>query len=396
MKILQQALLASYSSYSFLVKFAFTDPEPAELMSLPFKNCYNLTDRESTALGLAGGITAAVCAVISFTALVILALVNCYHHRVCETVIKRLVVGLIASSVLIQLVLALELVHYFQPEQVNFCKADGFFTTYFAGVQLLFALAISLVLFLTVCGATTSWKCHYKSATFTCCGWKINKLETLLFVSVFCFPLLFDWIPFTTDSYGPSGPFCYIHWLENNCSIHEAGFLQMILLWEAPFVSLGPLILGLFIISLCLLGYVIRNSKAKKLNKVISDSIFSLALLLALYLFLIAVYFYPWKTRQFAYWMVAAISTPISSFLLGLDLLVAIHFPLSSMITCCGCNCHGHTHSDTESDQATIRASTVIHKPSYTTWNPPHSTNTDSQAVPLGSDEQPQEYGSMA
>ena len=141
------------------------------------------------------------------------------------------------------------------------------------------------MLFLTVCEATTSWKCYYKDTIFTCRGWKINKLETVLFVSVFCFLLLFDWIPFTTDSYGSSGPWCFIHRLESNCSIHEAGFLQVILLWEAPFVSLGLLALGLFIISLCLLAYVIKNSKAKNLNKMgISDSIFSLALMLALYL----------------------------------------------------------------------------------------------------------------
>ena len=138
-----------------------------------------------------------------------------------------------------QLVLALDLIHYFQPEQENFCKADGFFYLYIGGVQLVFALVIGLVLFFALCEAATSWKCQYKDTTFTHCGWKINKLETIVFISVFCFPLFFDWIPFTTDSYGPSGPFCYIQWLESNCSIHEAAFLQVILLWEAPFVSLG-------------------------------------------------------------------------------------------------------------------------------------------------------------
>ena len=374
------------------------DPESAEsVMSIPFKYCSNLSEGEVTAIALARGITGAVCGVISFTALVILALVNCYHHRVCETAVKRLVIGNLASSVPFQLVLVLHLIHYFQPEQENFCKADGFFYLYFGGVQLLFALVISLVLFLTVCEATTSWKCYYKDTTFTCCGWKINKLETLLFVSVFCLPLLCDWIPFTTDSYGSSGPWCFIHRLENNCSIHETGFLQVILLWEAPFVSLGLLALGLFIISLCLLGYVIKISKAKNLNKMgISDSIFALALMLALYLLIVVLYIYPSESHQFFYWMLAALSTPIMSFLIGLALLVAIHFPLSSMITCFGCNCHGHTHAT--SDQATVRVGSdwsLLHQPSHTTWNPPHSTDTDSQAVPLASDEQLQEYGSI-
>ena len=245
------------------------DSESAELMFIPFQNCYNLTDGEVTTIALAGGITAAVCGVASFTALVILALVNCYHHRVCETVVKRLVVGYLASNVPFQFVLALGLIHNFQPQQENFCKADGFFYEYFAGVLLLFVLVINLVLFLTVCGATTSWKCRY-DATFTmpCCSLKINKLETVLFISVFCFPLVIDWIPFTTDSYGPFGTWCWIRTLENNCSIHDPGLIEMMVIMAAPLGFVGLLALELFIVSLCLLGYAIKNAKAKKLNKI--------------------------------------------------------------------------------------------------------------------------------
>ena len=369
------------------------DPESAELMSIPYKTCSNLTDGEVTTIALAGGITATVCAVASFTVLVILALVNCYHHRVCETVVKRLVVGNLASSVPFQFVGALNLIYNFQPEQENFCKAVGFLYMYYAGVLNLFMLVITLVLFLTVCGATTSWKCRY-DATFTmpCCSWKINKLETVLFISVFCLPLLFDWIPFTTDSYGPNGPMCLIRRLENNCSIHNAGLIEMVL------VSLGSPVglpaLGLFIVSLCLLGYAIKNAKAKKLNKMgITDSILFLAIILIASLLATAIlYCSQWKTPEpFLSWMFTAIFTPIVGFLVGLALLVVIHFPFSSVITCLCCNCHRHTHA--ESDQATIRASSQIQQPSYTTWNPPHSTNTESL---LASDEQLQEYGSMA
>ena len=371
-------------------------------MSIPFKYCSNLTDGEITTIALAGGITAAVCGVASFTVLVLLALVNCSHHRVCETVVKRLVVGFIASSVPFQLVTALHLIHYFHPEQENFCKADGFFHLYLAVVQLVFALVISLVLFLKVCGVTTSWKCHHKDATFTCCGWKINKLEILLFVSVFCLPLLFDWIPFTTDSYGPFGPSCWIRRLENNCSIHKAGIFETILLWDVPSLSVGLLALGLFIISLCLLGYAIKNANAKMVKKMgITNSIFSLALVFTLYLLRAALLFNPSESSQFAFWMLIAIFTPIFSFLVALALLVVIHFPLSSMFTCLCCNCHGRTHTNLapdKSDEAAVHASSdwsVINQPSHTTWKPPHSTNPDSQVTPLASEKQLHEYGSM-
>ena len=211
---------------------------------------------------------------------------------------------------------------------------------------------------------------------------------------MFCFPLLFDWIPFTTDSYGPYGPMCYIRRLENNCSIHKVGQVELVL------VNLGSvalLALGLFIVSLCLLCYAIKNAKAKKLNKMgITDSILFLAIILIVSLLSIAIlYCSQWKTPElFLSWMFTAIFTPIVSLLIGLALLVVIHFPLSSVITCLCCNCHRHTHA--EYDQATIRASSQIQQPSYTTWHSPHSTNTDSQAALLASDEQLSEYGSMA
>ena len=88
------------------------DPGSAELTSFPFEHCYNLTESYRTAIALARGITSAVCGVTSFMLLVILF--GGYRHRVCGTVIKRLVVVLIAINVPYQLVLALHLVHYFR------------------------------------------------------------------------------------------------------------------------------------------------------------------------------------------------------------------------------------------------------------------------------------------
>ena len=363
------------------------DPESAELVSFPFKHCYNLTDSDMTAIALARGITSAVCGATSFVTLCIL--LDCYCHRVCGTVIKRLIVGLIAVNVPYQLVLALPLIHYFLPEQENFCKADGFFNQYLEEVEFLLTLAIGLVLFLKVCEVTTSWKCNYKDATFTCCGWKINTLETVLFLLVFCLPLLFDWIPFTTDSYGPFGPWCWIRRLENNCSVHRAGSIERESLAYAPFGSIVVLTLGLFIASLFLLGYAIK--KAEKLTKVrIIDSVFFLALMLMLYILQSGSYF---SSIHVALWMPFAISIPLTETLTPFVLLVAIHLLLSYTISHICCNCHGYTRTD--SDQPTIRASTVIHQPSYTTWNSPHSTNTDSQTALLASDKELQKYGSL-
>lgn len=362
-------------------------PESAEF---PFKNCSNFTDKDITAIALARGTTAAVCCVTSFIALVILALVNCSHHRVCETVLKRLLVGYLASIVPFQLVLALHLIHYFHPEQENFCKADGFLNQYLESVQFLFTLEINLVLFLKVCEATKSWKCHDKYRATVTCDWNAKKIEACLFALVFCLPLLFDWIPFATGSYGPFGPWCWIRRLENDCS--NAGILERMLLQSIPLLTIGPLTLGLFITSLCLVGYAIKNAKAKKLNRVgITDSIFSLVLMLALYLLSMVFVF---SFKKFTFWMVLAISGPLLTTLTPLSLLIAIHLPLSSMLARVYCNCYEHEHP--ESDQATVRTSSILQQPSYTTWNPPHSANTDSQNLLLACDMHQQDYSSMA
>ena len=384
------AWLCSLNSLLFEVansKRNYMDSKSAELTSFPFKYCSNLTEGEITAIALARGITAGVCAVTSFIALVILALMNCYRHRVYETVVKRLVAGYIAVNLPYQLVLALHLIHYFRPDQKNFCKADGFLNQYLESVEFLFMLAIGLVLFLKLCGVTTSWKCHCCVATFKCCGRKINKLETGLFVSMFLFPLLFDWIPFTTGSYGSFGPWCWIRSLENDCSPHKAGLRERKGVAYAPLGTIVVLTIGLFIASLFLLGCTIK--KAKKLNKMrITNSVFFLALMLLLYIVQAVVYF----TLSVPAWMLIAIFIPLTETLTPLVLLVAIHLPLSSVFgrVCC----HGHGYMRTESDQATMRASTVIQQPSHTTWNPPHSTYTDSQTL-LANEKQPQKYSGI-
>ena len=368
------------------------DSESEKLTSFPFKHCFNLITGEIDAIALTRGITAAVCAVASFTVLAILVLVNCYRHRMCETVVKRLVAGYTAVNVPYQLVLSVHLIHYYvQPEQEYFCKANGFLNQYLESVEFLFMLAISLVLFLKLCEVTTSWKCHYSKATFTCCGRKINKLETVLFASLFCFPLLFDWIPFSTDSYGAFGAWCWIRKFENNCSIHQDGLNEQIAVANVPLGFILVVTLEIFIESLFLLGYAFKNSEKPNKVRITKSVFFLIAFMLVLYVVEMASYF----VLIAPYWIPIAVSIPLTETLTPLVLLVAVHLPLSSKTTCVCCDCHGYTQLHADSDQATIRASSQIPQPSNTTWNPPHSTITESQTALLASDKQPQNHNGI-
>ena len=65
---------------------------------------------------------------------------------------------------------------------------------------------------------------------------KISKQEVAIVASVIVFPLPFDWIPFTTNTYGQHATWCWIHSLEQNCSTNTAGRWEQIWLW---YVHLG-------------------------------------------------------------------------------------------------------------------------------------------------------------
>ena len=117
-----------------------------------FKNCFNLTDEQIKVIALVGGVSAAVCGAILSTVLVvfvILAILPKTRNRVCGTLLKRLSFGLIAVNVLSLLNSPLQLVYYYHQDE-EYCKVDGFFTQYFASVELLLVLGISVALFFKI------------------------------------------------------------------------------------------------------------------------------------------------------------------------------------------------------------------------------------------------------
>lgn len=377
------------------------------MAGLPFNNCSNFTDEQLTAVALARCVTAAAGCGILFVvllALVILAIVNC--QRVYGTVVKRLALGFTASNVLYQLTLALHLQHYYNPGLEDFCQADAFFDQYFGSVQLLFTLAISLILFLKVSSSWERFDACYKKAKmckFVCCSKKINTVEIALFASVFIIPLLFDWIPFITHSYGPSGVVCWIRSINNDCYKHKAGLLEQIWLGGIPFGLVTLITLGLFVTSICLLGCASKNIKLEVLVKMgVADSFFSLtclAFVLLLCPLQMIAYFIPFN---FGFLMLNSISIPLIGTLIPITVLIVIHFPLSSMIVHACCKCQkqsGHRERDQDMEQSTLHSSSnwsLLNQPSHTAWSSPHSLNDDSEHLSLVRDKKPQNYGTAS
>ena len=361
----------------------------------------NSTDEQFTTDALLG-ITATICCIICLMVLVTLSVyAKCYSRStVCGTTIKRLAVGLIIPTMLYELVVALHLVRYVK----HLCELQGFLIQYTSSVALLLALSICLVLFFEVLQVNTSWKleCYEKVKwnTFTCCDRKINKLEVTMLTCAFALPLLFDWIPFTTNSYGPSQNFCWFRSIpDKNLSEHlsyTAGLWEEIWLSVVPLGFVVFLILVLFTASLCQLGYGIKNARVDRRALIevgVTNCLFFLAFLTTAVVLLPFHGFFntSMKVPQFT-----AIFTPIAMMLLPLTLLMAIHLPFSSMITrlCLKRSQCGHTSE--EGEHTTVHRSSNRQQPSHTTWNPSHSYCEASEITPFVICEQQQDYGNCS
>jgi len=347
-----------------------------------FKNCSNFTDEETRSIALVRGVSAAVgCGILSFLlmALVVGANAPKSRKRLYGTLIKRLTFGTIAVSAAHQLIFALHLVHYYY-QDYRYCKVNGFFNQYFGSVLLLFVLEINLIMFFKIMWkAVSSWRSLHnvrkaKRNTFTCCGCKINKLEILNLVALAFLPLVINWIPFATNSYGQFGVWCWIIYLNEDCSTHVAGLWERIWLWYAPSGAAAILTLVLFIASLCVLGYAAKNARAHKWIKVsILDYVLVLALLFFLY-FLYAVGVASFDFGRFNSWMISAIGDPLIATFIPLALLVAIQLPISSTIF--GIQHKRQRRSHREGEPETVNESDSSLDTPHTHWTPRYSSIT--------------------
>ena len=367
--------------------FSFTVEQIDKMAALDnFRNCSNLTAEETTVIALVRGVSAAVCCAISSTVLVvlvILAILPKTRNRVCGTLLKRLSFELIALDALYQLNSALQLVYNYNHDE-KYCKVNGFFGQYFQSVSLLLVLGINLALFFKIGEKLfPSWRLFHcckkaKKKMFTRHDMKISKPEVAIVASVIVLPLLFDWIPFTTNTYGQFATWCWIHSLEQNCSTNLAGLLEQIWLWDVPFGIVSFVILVLFVGSLCQLGYGIKNAKVHRLIQVGAvDYLLFLTFFVFASAFTVLAITFTFSLRcRFISWILLAVSSPLIGTFASLALLVAIYLPISAT-----CILYHKRHQYQERDNQahedepiTVNRSDPIDLPSYTTWDPPHST----------------------
>ena len=211
---------------------------------------------------------------------------------------------------------------------------------------------------------------------------KINKQEVTIYTLVFALPLLFDWIPFITNSYGPSQNFC---WFRSNSSEHwsyNAGLWEEIWLSAATLGVVVFLILLLFTASLCQLCYGIKNAQVDRRAVIevgVTNSIFFIAFFINASVLLPFHGFFSASLKIPQYTVILA---PIAMMLLPLTFLMAIHLPFSKITRLC-LKRSQYSHTSGECDQATIHESSNRQQPSHTSWTPSHSFYEHSEITPI-------------
>ena len=352
-----------------------------------FRNCSNLTVEQTEVIALVGGVSAAVSCAISSAVLVvfvILATLPKTRNRVCGTVVKRLSFRFIALNVLYQLDSALQLVYYYHHDE-EYCKVNGFFNQYFQTVEILLFLGISVALFFKIGEKLfPSWRLFHcckkaKEKMFTRHDMKISKPEVAIVASVIVLPLLFDWIPFTTNSYGQYATWCGIRILEQNCSTNPAGQWEQFLLWDVPFGIVSFVILVLFVGSLCQLGYGIKNAKVHRTYSSGSCRLFTSFNFLCLRICLCSNNHYFYLPLEASLYLLDLNGCDLSShWNFCLTWSVSGYLSTNFSATCILYHKH-HQYQEIdnqahEDEPKTVNRSDLIDVPSHTTWDSPHST----------------------
>ena len=141
--------------------------------------------------------------------------------------VHRLALYQVLAALCYGLVLTLELLFliFRHDDEKNrwLCETVGFFSLYFSWVKLLFTAWLVAHLFCQAVLGIDPQKDH-------------KRYEVLCVITLILFPLLFTWIPFVTEEYGPAGVWCWIQSWKDNCidTLSIAGITEQFTLWYGP------------------------------------------------------------------------------------------------------------------------------------------------------------------
>ena len=295
--------------------------------TLLFSNCSKISVGHIHQLAMVRGVAGMVCFVLCLATFLFELVYICRKKE--SSTLQRFFVYLTFSSLLYSAALSFHLEHYFLYDQLiqcYVCEVVGFFDQYNGSVQLMLTLGIAVKLFHKVFSFCFPVCFERKKVTKGCLSRHHFLLEALYVVISFALPCTVIWFPFIVTGpgdYGTEGAWCWIQVLKKNCDVSKKGFLEQLLLWYVPYVTVSLLsllcivaIVG-FLICVC-----VRRYNRKKVMVAIMDILLLLPFLIVfccvcivevLLVILLRIDALKGHLDTYAVWMSYAIITPIGA-----------------------------------------------------------------------------------
>ena len=213
------------------------DPEELELLVYAEPTCaYSLSHHKRITLDITRGSVAAVSTLF----LVVSLLILCCKDRLIYIYNFRLVLYQLLSSILYSLVTVSQITAIWYEKEgttvAALCKVVGLGLTYSNWTVVLFKFYIVLeVLWFAVVNDTKKILVRTK------------RKEFLVVMSLVLIPAFFSWVPYTNDTFGYSGAWCWIRKKSDNCTDNPVALYEELGLWYAPLF----LLMALLFIMIC-------------------------------------------------------------------------------------------------------------------------------------------------
>lgn len=180
-----------------------------------------------TVRSIVGGIGFCTC---------ILILILAFCLKLHRHFIYRLAMYKVTSSMLVNLI-DISFTGYISKGYETFhnamCELTGFLLMYFFWINVLFTTVIIF---------------HFFSLAV--CLKNLQKLEVCYILFSVIFPLLFMWVPFVNNNYGPTGGLCWIRDTNSDCTTNNRGIIEQYTLWYGPsyFILVASIVAAVVII----------------------------------------------------------------------------------------------------------------------------------------------------
>ena len=249
----------------------------SSMRAMPSLSCnqtlpYDLKANVPIGIAVSAGISATACSV-AVILLLWQRMYCCFTHRM----VLYLLLHTTVNALNFILRIAGVITSFIESKEYTslFCPFHGFLTLYFASAQLLMQTGLTFHIGCLV--VLVEVRCirplghHYLGITsaFESEGSRNAKryavcLELVYALAPVLIPLLFAWVPFTTDDFGPAGLWCWIRRIdEESCELVVSGVIEQYTLWYGPLTVItliNTTVIIITIVTICKKVYHFKKS----------------------------------------------------------------------------------------------------------------------------------------